>query len=207
MKPGSFDTLHFGNVFGCNNKYGIPDLNYGNVVDATFLPFNVVSKCNNHGIHCFVYDYYLERIWKRPGVYVKYLKKSKVFFTPDFSLYTDIPLTLQMFNTYRNRWVGAYMQENEINVVPTISWSNKDSYDFAFLGVKNNTPVAISSVGIRKNQIKLFRNGVEEMKQRINPSVVYAYGDKEREYLSSLFDKCIFIDSFAKNMRQRIKSE
>lgn len=205
MKPGSYDVLHFEDLFEFKNKYGIPELDSGNVIDVNFLPFNVVKKCNGVGIHCFVYDYYLERIWKNPFFYIKYLEKSKVFFTPDFSLYTDIPLALQVFNTYRNRWVGAIMQENGINVIPTIGWSDQNSFDFAFCGVKYGSTVAISSVGIKKNTINLFKNGVEELKERINPSIVYVYGEKEREYLSSLFE-CIFIDSFSKNMRRRIKN-
>lgn len=203
MKPGSFDTLHFDTIFESNNEYGIPTLQCGNLIETQFLPFNMIIKCNNNGIHCFVYDYYLERIWKRPEVYVKYLQKSKVFFTPDFSLYTDIPLSLQIFNTYRNRWIGKYMQEKGINVIPSISWGLENSYKFCFLGIKEGSPVAISTVGIRKHQIDLFKAGVEEMKQNIKPSFIYVYGDKERDYLSSFFN-CIFIDSFSKTIRNRL---
>lgn len=203
MKPGSFDTLHFESLFISDNEYGIPLLKKGNVIDTCFLPFNMVTKCNDNGIHCFVYDYYLERIWKRPEIYVKYLQKSKVFFTPDFSLYTDIPLSLQIYNTYRNRWIGAYMQDEGINVIPSISWGLENSYDFAFSGVKQESPVAISTVGIRKHQMVLFKSGIEKLKQIVNPSTVYVYGGKEKDYLSSFFN-CIFIDSFSKSIKNRI---
>ena len=202
MNPGSFDTLHFESLFESDNKYGIPLLAAGKIVTTEFLPFNVITKCNNNGIHCFVYDYYLERIWKRPEVYVKYLQKSKVFFTPDFSLYTDIPLALQIFNIYRNRWIGAYMQNEGVNVIPTISWALENSYDFAFLGIKIGSPVAISTVGIRKYQIDIFKAGIEQMKKIISPSLVYVYGDKEKDYLSSFFS-CIFIDTFSKTIKNR----
>lgn len=205
MKPGSFDTLHFDSIFESDNKYGVPILECGEIIETSFLPFNMITKCNHNGIHCFVYDYFLERIWKRPDCYVKYLQKSKVFFTPDFSLYTDIPLALQIFNTYRNRWVGAYMQEKGINVIPTISWGLENSYDFAFLGVKVGSPVVISSVGIRKHQISIFKAGIEQMKATINPSYVYIYGDKYKDYLSSFFN-CIFIDSFSKTIKYRLKT-
>ena len=202
MNPGSFDTLHFESLFESDNEYGIPFLEKGNMVDASFLPFNMVTKCNDNGIHCFVYDYYLERIWKRPEVYVKYLQKARVFFTPDFSLYTDIPLSLQIFNTYRSRWVGVYMQKEGINVIPSISWGLKNSYDFAFLGIETGSPIAISTVGIRKHQLNIFKDGVDQLKRIINPSFVYVYGEKEKDYLSSFFD-CTFIDTFSKAIKYR----
>jgi hypothetical protein len=204
MNPGSFDVLHFDCLFKSYNRYEIPELQTGHFVDADFIPFNVVTRTDNVGVHCFVYDYYLERIWKRPNVYVKYLQKSKVFFTPDFSIYTDIPESLQIFNTYRNRWVGAYMQNEDINVIPTVSWGLKNTFRFCFLGIPKNSTVAISSVGVLVKNEHLFKAGCEKMKEVINPVKVYVYGDKHDDYLSSLFDIHI-IETFSKSMRNRIK--
>jgi len=203
MKPGSLDTLHFAKMFFSDNKFGIPFLGAGKFVETEFLPFNVVTKSAGFGVHCFVYDYYLERIWKRPEVYVKYLREAEIFFTPDFSLYTDIPIVLQMFNVYRSRWVGRYMQKDGVNVVPTISWSTKESFDFAFCGIQKKSLLAISTVGIKKHQVSLFRDGVEKMKEIIDPARIYVYGEKEKEYLENLFE-CTFIDSFAAKRRKAL---
>lgn len=203
MKPGSFDILHFNQLFYSDNYYGIPLLAKQEFMATEFIPFNVITKTNNIGVHCFVYDYYLERIWKKPEVYVKYLEKSTAFLTPDFSLYRDIPIATQIINVYKNRWVGAFLQQYNINVIPTISWSDSDSYEFCFLGVEQNAAVAISTVGILRDDVELFKQGCLEMKAQLNPSKVYVYGSKEKEFLSELFD-CYYIETFSKQIRKRV---
>ncbi len=34
----------------------------------------------------------------------------------DFSMYTEMPVALQLYNCFRNRWTGAYLQQNGITV-------------------------------------------------------------------------------------------
>ena len=46
-----------------------------------------------------------------------------------------------------NRAVGAYLQEQGLNVIPNIRWQDKRSYDFCFDGVeKHQIPAFIKDV-------------------------------------------------------------
>jgi hypothetical protein len=59
-----------------------------------------------------------------------------------------------------------------------VCWSTYESYQFAFLGLKKGTTVAISTLGTRRGKIEqeLFLKGYEEMLSRVEPDVIYCYG-------------------------------
>ena len=64
----------------------------------------------NRFVHFFLYDYKFEDIWNNPDKYIKKLSQYKAVLTPDFSMYIEMNENMQRYNTFRNRWVGAYWQ-------------------------------------------------------------------------------------------------
>lgn len=137
--------------------------------------------------HFFLHDYQFERVWNKPKKYLNKLKEYKAVLTPDFSLFTDYPIAVQIWNTYRNRWLGAYWQHNGIDVIPTISWSTKESYDFCFNGIKKNSIVAISTLGCLRNKdsTKLFVDGYNEMIKQLSPEYIFIYGENIKNNILS----------------------
>ena len=69
-------------------------------------------------VHFYIDDERSERIWKRPGDYFARLKKFQGVISPDFSLYRDLPLGLQVWNTYRSRALGHWLARGGIEVIP-----------------------------------------------------------------------------------------
>jgi len=135
------------------------------------------------GVHFFIDDYRFEVVWNRPHKTLPPFQRFNITFTPDWSLYIDYPLAVQIWNTYRNRWCGAWWQKNGVQgVVPSVGWSDERSYDFAFCGIEKGSPVAISTLGIREKEFWIsgnwdrFRQGYEEMIRRIEPGMVFCYG-------------------------------
>ena len=61
-------------------------------------------------IHFFKDDSKLERFYKEPEKYRNTLASCYCVFTPDFSIYDNMPLPIQLMNTFKNRWCGAYWQ-------------------------------------------------------------------------------------------------
>ena len=76
--------------------------------------------------------------------YVSMLQDFKCVMSPDFSTYTDFPKALQVYNHFRKHWIGAYMQMNGIDVIPTISWSDKESFSWCFDGEPVGGVVAVA---------------------------------------------------------------
>lgn len=127
------------------------------------------------GIHFFIDDYRFNTIYSNPPYYLKRLQRYGFLLTPDYSLYADMPLSIQINNVFKNRWCGAYWQEHGLFVIPTISWSLSPSFDFCFDGVEQGSAVAISTVGCRKARINFMR-GYDKMIEKINPETIICYG-------------------------------
>lgn len=126
--------------------------------------------------HFFLDDFRFESIWNDPTSSLKHLK-TPVVLSPDFSLYRDWPLALQIWNTYRNRWCGAFWQSKGYQVIPTISWGGPESYEFCFAGLEPGGVVAISALGILgMAEHHLFMAGFDEMRERIKPTKILCYG-------------------------------
>ena len=184
-RPGSYDTLHATQRFPAANAYGVPDLLHtpaGQVPDW-IVPYRQRVRAHeplyDGAVHFFLHDYRFETVWNRPFKALEALQPYATLLTPDFSLYRDWPLTLQLWNTYRNRWCGRFWQEQGFSVIPTISWSRPPSYDFCFLGVPRRSIVAVATVGINLQdpiEYLLFVNGFTEMVRRLTPLLVLSYG-------------------------------
>lgn len=160
--------------------YQMPTLKPCNVISDNYISFNYVlsnsdKKC---GVHFFIDDYQFERIWNDPQSYIEKLKGYESVLSPDFSLYTDMSRAQQIYNIYRSRLVGQLMQDNNITVIPTVSWADKESFIFCFDGLPQNSTVAISTIGCHKGKAKeIWINGVKEMILRLHPNKIIIYGE------------------------------
>ncbi len=177
--PGSFDALHASLLFPTDgNPYGIPKLPHA---PLAYLPERLVPYRTRHvipaaAVHFFLDDYRFETVWSRPRKALEALQAYRTLLTPDFSLYADYPLSLQIWNTYRSRWCGAYWHSLGFQVIPTVSWSTAASYEFCFCGVARHSLVAISTVGLNSETLLPFEQGYREMLRWIQPSRVLCYG-------------------------------
>lgn len=125
-------------------------------------------------------DYKFEAMWKDPEPRIERLKKYKAVLTPDFSMYTEMPLSIKVYNTFRSRWCGAYLQTKGIKVIPTVSWGEPNTFWFCFDGIPKGSIVAVSTIGVRKEK-SLFMQGYEEMMRKIKPKAVICYGEPFEE--------------------------
>lgn len=97
-----------------------------------------------------------------------------------------MPVAMQIYNTYRKNWIGRYMQDNGINVIPTVSWSTADNNDWIFDGIPTKSVIAISTLGCLKDKraTELFYEGWRTAQRKLQPSLVLCYGkipDKIKE--------------------------
>src|SRR6185369_1364796 len=76
-------------------------------------------------VHFFLNDIRIESVWTHPPQALHYLRKYPVALSPDFSFYPDYPLSLQLWNVYRNRWVAAYWLSQGLTVIPSVGWGDE----------------------------------------------------------------------------------
>lgn len=161
-------------------KYNMPVLEPVDHVPSHLQGFNYVLNKPDYSacVHFFLDDYQFERIWQRPDFYIDKLVEFDSMLTPDFSLYLDMPMAMQVWNVYRSRLIGQIMQDYGLTVIPTVSWSYKESFDFCFDGLPKDGTLAISTIGVKQNeeQFAIWCAGVDEMIKRLTPKRLLVYG-------------------------------
>lgn len=161
-------------------KYNMPMLRVENHIPQDMISFNYVLNTEqfDKGVHFCIDDYQFERIWNRPYEYMDRLSKFDCVATPDWSLYLDMPLAMQIWNVYRSRLIGQIMQDMGMKVLPTLSWSDKRSYEFCFDGIPKGGTVFTSTVGVMRdeNAQQYWIDGMTEAMKRVKPKHVVVYG-------------------------------
>lgn len=160
--------------------YQMPRLKKCLHVPERLINFNEVltSRDYNAGVHFFIDDYRFERVWNQPERYIGILKGFDCVFTPDFSLYLDMPEAMKIWNIYRSRLIGQMCQREGMNVIPTVSWADAESYDYCFDGLPAGGAVAVSTVGVMRDKEaeRIFRDGMAAMIGKIEPGLILMYG-------------------------------
>lgn len=165
-----------------NDFWQMPIIKNDNFIPNELIGFNYAktSKQKNVGIHFYLDDYQFERIWNKPEDYIDILKQYECILSPDFSLYLDMPMPMKIWNIYRSRQIGHYYQEQGIKVIPTISWAEKETFEFCFKGIPKGSIVSISTIGVKRNKeaLKIWQDGMDAMIAEIEPSTILVYGGK-----------------------------
>lgn len=162
--------------------YQIPQIQPVQYNGCEWIGFNYASSATmreHKGVHFYLDDYQFIRLWTNVDNYIPMLKQFKYVMAPDFSLFTDFPKALQIYNHYRKHWLAAYLQANDVRVIPTICWSDEQSFDWCFDGEPTHSVVSVSSVGTRqkKGAYDLFLAGYREMVRRLKPQQIIFYGN------------------------------
>jgi Vilmaviridae nuclease len=170
-------------LYPSDNAYGIPNLRYAaqSQIPDWLIPYRTRVRAGQSvvggAVHFFLFDAFFESVWNCPAKSGRYLERFSTVLTPDFSLNADMPLAVQIWNTYRNRWCGVHWQTQGFHVIPTVSWSTEESYDFCFLGIAPYSIVAVMTIGSRSPHSRhLFLKGFSAMLEQIQPGVVLCYG-------------------------------
>lgn len=181
------------------SKYQIPSISKHDefLIPKDMIPFdkrNVVKE-KNVAINFYIHDIRFRQILTSTKKYLEDLSKFTAVISPDCSLYRDMPLCLQITNTYMNRAVGYYLQKHGIYVIPNVRWSDERSFEFCFEGLPTNDIICISTHGcIQGYENKYyFRLGLEEMLKILNPQIVLVHGPMPNEVFSDFIIKSKFI--------------
>lgn len=205
-----FQQENLGNAnFPGVGKYDIPEIQpeYIDIHRLEWIPFNYAKTAKdraNKGIHFYIDDYQFTRLWQRPAEYIDMLQEFGAVCTPDFSLYSEMPFTLQLYNHYRKQWLGAYWQALGIHVIPTLCWCGLSSFEWCLDGTPKNSIVSISNVGARNSAKERDAFSVQCQKaiEILQPSEILWNGKCPLEFDWNV----TYIKTHQERMRERIKT-
>lgn len=160
----------------------LPKISTSNYLPKKVITFSKAMSGSCYDFDCWVmfyeHDRKFERLWRNPKQYLEKLKKFKGIISPDFSLYRNMPLVMQMWNTYRNRALSVWLQNNGIEIIPNVRFGDERTFSFCFDGIEKGKTVAIGTLGcIRKKEDKIFfKVGLAYMVNRLSPKNIIVYG-------------------------------
>ena len=175
------ENLHL-RFFPGVGKYEIPEiLPCESYTTEHFISFNnamTEKSCSQKGVHFFLDDYQFQRVWEFPTKYIDLFRSFDCVCSPDFSLYADYPLSMQIYNHYRKMWLSRYYQEYGVNIIPVPCWSDDRSFEFCFDGMPVHSVVAIANTGAVHGDYSqaLFKDGFFQMLKIIEPEKILFYG-------------------------------
>lgn len=146
---------------------------------------NDTEEHRSCGIHCFEDDYRLTALYNNPEKSLAKLSQYAFLCTPDYSTYSDMDTWRQLESIAHSRWVGAFWQSQGLTVIPTISWSEKKSFDFCFDAIEQGSDVAVGMIGCKHNK-KKFLYGYDAMLERITPNKIICVGKPFEEMRGNL---------------------
>lgn len=158
----------------------IPCLTTSKYLPEKVIPFSKATseKDYNHWIHFYEDDCKFECLWNNPRKYLPTIMKFKGIISPDFSLFYDMPLCMQVWNTYRGRALAHWLQENGVEVIPNIRWGDERTFQLSCLGVEPNKTISVGTHGCIKTieGKKMFIDGFDYAIKSLNPKTIIVYG-------------------------------
>ena len=201
-RKGCRDVFH---AFLVKNAHYDGNLEIPVLQPETELPNRLISfsKAMNstdydQWIHFYEDDVSFERVWNRPRIYLPKLKRFRGVISPDFSLYRDMPLVMQQWNTYRGKALGHWWQEEGLSIIPNVRAGDERTYDFCCSGVPKRSVIAVGSYGaikVKKDR-EYFKRGLEEIVRRLSPETIIVYGSTPEDVFACCHDNEIRVLQF-----------
>lgn len=187
-------------------EYDFPVMRKCKAIPNRLLPFNYAKTAKDYDcwLHFFIDDYQFERLWNSPQRYLPLIKKFNGILAPDFSLFSDMPKSQQIYNCWRNRVLSAWLQDNGIEVIPVIEWSDRKSLKWCLDGIPLNSTIAVQTNGCFKSSAtKLsFIKGMDYACEKLMPTslVIYGRGSEYKNY----FPNVHLFESYCQNLKKRL---
>jgi len=171
----------------------------------------------------FCDDYRWERMWDDPAKYVGNLLARGVTMAlePNFSLFPNTPRACMMWQTYRTRFMGRYMQEAGLEVIPTIQWCDEETLDWICDGIpKGANSIAIQlqtceggfrveSTGKTHSKAEINVKCLQAILDHLKPKSILAYGhpkNRDRQLKQIRYSgKVVAVDSHSYRRKQEKK--
>lgn len=164
-----------------DGEYEFPVIREEHSVPRRLITFSkaMQEKMDFHQWVCFYEDDFLfERVWNNPSRYVDRLSKFEGVITPDFSVYYDMPFAMQIWNIFRSRAIGAWLQSQGIKVAPNIRFGDERTFECCCDGISKHSVISIGTLGCLKvkSYRETFEKGLAYVAKRLEPETMVLYG-------------------------------
>lgn len=194
-----------------DGDFEIPRIIPTNSIPNKTILFSKISTSKDYDAWVVFYehDYRFIQVWNNALKYVPLLKKFKGVISPDFSIYRNMPLSMQIWNTYKGKALAHFWQENGIDVIANVRFGDERTYYFCFSGVPKNSVVAVGTHGCIKKKVdrKYFKKGLNKLVYTLNPHTIVVYGHTPNDLFSEYKENGISIITLPSDTSQFFTSK
>lgn len=139
----------------------------------------------------FTYDTKFEVWWKEPAYQAARVLHNGLTqaIVPDYSFWTDEPRYLHLQATWRAQFLGRFMQEAGMKVMPRVMWCDLESIKTGVLGVPKNAPcvaLCIQAISKKEADEQMAPDGLRAFIKEIQPQSLLLYsGGTGREIVEA----------------------
>ena len=134
--------------------------------------------------------------------WLELLKSFRGVILPDYSVYRDMPLIVQLYNIYRSRAIGCWLQANEVKVICNLRWGDRRTHRLCCDGAPRCCVIAVGTHGTLKDRDsrRRFAEGLSAVVARLQPTAIVVYGDAPESIFGGCREMGIRIVPFASDV-------
>jgi len=101
-----------------------------------------------------------------------------------------MPLIVQLYNIYRSRAIGCWLQANGVKVICNLRWGDRRTRRICCDGAPKCCVIAVGTHGTLKDHEDRcnFSDGLAVVVERLQPTAIVVYGDAP-DYIFSRYKK------------------
>ena len=173
-------NLPYFDEYRCEGRWQMPKLMPCDYVPKRLIGFNYAMSSSDYdaGIHFYLDDYQFERVWSQPQRYIEILQRYDCVLTPSYSLYMNMAEPIKVCNVFRSRLLGQMMQDYGLKVIPIVYWAGKESFEYCFDGLPENSTLSTLTMGTKNPEVwGIWKMGMDELIKRKHPKRILLYGN------------------------------
>ena len=190
--------------------YEFPVINPCYEIPNRLISFSKCISARDHDcwVHFYEDDHLFERLWRNPKKYLSILLRFNGIILPDWSLYRDMPLVMQLWNIYRSRAIGTWLQTNGVQVIPNIRYGDQRTYKISTNGIPRHSVIAVGTHGTLKNLVDrdIFVKGLDVVVKVLRPTAIIVYGSCPDSIFQKYRDMGIKIYHFKSELGEAMAS-
>lgn len=157
-------------------------------IDFTESLSRRLKRHKHLNVNWYIDDEKFIRSYNAPDRYIDHLSCFESICGLDFSIDTQMPLVMQMWNKYRNMALDWYLTLQGIAVIPHVTVMPYKGREWLLDGIPKHSALSCSTIGkIRsKSAREEFCDGFKEMEERLQPKKVVMIGMIPQELKSNV---------------------
>lgn len=200
----AYDIFHTRYYYGATyaGDFEMPVIEGTDEVPEKLVRFSDAKsrKCDDLGawVVPYEYDIKLRPMWNNAFKYLDRLLDHPGIISWDFSMYRNMPFSLQYWNCFRGRLIGSLYERCGGKCIPNVRPSDARSLKYNLDGLPSHASIAMGTLGAIGTQSdrEVFAMYVDAVVRRLDPKNILVYGEAPEDIFHAAFEAGVNVVSY-----------